>query len=419
MKSLKKVLCVVLIITLALQVAGCSQKDKNAEENTLSEVLEESTSERSQTVSLPYIERHPTPDNYESMVGKVSKLPDAANGEIEIRSADLSQADLSGEFENLLLTNYDSKTIWPDNLPEGFNPDKIMEICKDPGLGVRNLHKEGITGKNVGIAIIDQELLTKHEEYANQLKYYSENDYIKKEYPAQMHGAAVASIAVGKTCGVAPEASLYYITENFMIGDFTGRVAEDINELLDLNKMLKDDEKIRVISISWGAEEKEGDGYKELKKAYQRANEEGVFVITTSLLEDDREDIKGVNFIGMHKDKLTDPNDFSVYGKAPWAEEMDLYKTDYLSIPMDNRCVAAPTGVNDYAIFQSGGLSWSVPYLAGVYALACQVKPDIDYKEFWEIALETAVANEKLDTIINPQGIVDKLKESSSVENGN
>lgn len=411
MKSLKKVLCIILIITIMMQAIGCSQKDKIAEKNSLSEVSKESTSEEKQTISLPYIERHPSQANYDNFVGKVSKLPNAENGQIEIRSADLSQADLSDELENLLLTTYDSKTKWPDNLPEGFNPDKIMEICKDPGLGVRNLHKEGITGKNVGIAIIDQELLTKHEEFTKQLKYYSENDLIKTNSSAAMHGAAVASIAVGKTCGVAPEASLYYIAENFYTDNYTGRIAKDINELLDLNKTLKEDEKIRVISISWGAEEKESDGYKDLKKAYQRANEEGVFVITTSLLEDDREDIKGVNFIGMDKTKLTDPNDFSAYSKTSWAEEMDFYKKDYLCLPMDNRCVAAPTGINDYVIYQNGGLSWSVPYLAGVYALACQVKPDINFKEFWKIALDTAVANDKLDTIINPQGIIDKLKE--------
>lgn len=410
MKNLKKVLCIILIVTILMQVIGCSQKDKIAEKNSMSEVLKESSSGEKQTISLPYIERHPSQDNYDSIVGKISKLPNTENGEIEIRSADLSQTDLSDELENLLLTTYDSKTKWPNNLPEGFNPDKIMERCKDPGLGVRNLHKEGITGKNVGIAIIDQELLTKHEEFKKQLKYYSENDLIKANSSAAMHGAAVASIAVGNTCGVAPEASLYYIAEDFIAENYTGRVAKDINELLDLNKTLKKEEKIRVISISWGAEEKESDGYKELKKAYQRANEEGVFVITTSLLEDDREDIKGVNFIGMEKTKLADPNDLSVYGKASWAGESDFYKKDYLCIPSDNRCVAAPTGVDDYAIYQTGGLSWSVPYIAGIYALACQVKPDIDYKEFWKIALDTAVANDKLDMIINPRGIIDKLK---------
>lgn len=407
MKNLKKVLGIILIITIMMQAIGCSQKDKIAEKNNLSEVSKKTTSEEKQTISLPYIERHPSQANYDDFIGKVSKLPNADNGQIEIRSADLSQADLSDELENLLLTTYDSKTKWPDNLPEGFHPDKLMERCKDPGLGVRNLHNEGITGKNVGIAIIDQELLTKHEEFTKQLKYYSENDLAKS--PAQMHGAAVASIAVGKTCGVAPEASLYYIAEDFSTENYTGRIAKDINELLDLNKTLKEDEKIRVISISWGAEEKESDGYKDLKKAYHRANEEGVFVITTSLKEN-REDIKGVNFIGMNKTKLTDPNDFSAYGKYSLAKEMDYYKKDYLCIPKDNRCVAAPTGVKDYVIYQSGGISWTVPYLAGVYALACQVKPDIDYKEFWKIALDTAVANDKLDTIINPQGIIDKLK---------
>ncbi len=410
MKNLKKVLCIILISTIMMQAIGCSKKDIITENNSLSEVSKESALEENQTISLPYIERHPFEAYYDDLVRKVSKLSNGDNGEIDIRSADLSQTDLSDEYENLMLTTYDSKTIWPDNLPEGFNPDKITEICKDPGLEVRNLHKEGITGKNVGIAIIDQVLLTKHEEFTDQLKYYSENDFIKKlQPPAQMHGAAVASIAVGKTCGVAPEASLYYIADDFGAENYTSRIADDMNELLDLNKTLKEDEKIRVISISWGAEDKESDGYLNLKKAYQRANEEGVFVITTSL-GNTREDIKGINFNGMNKTKLADPNDFSVY-KPSWAQEMDSYMKDYLCLPMDNRCVASPTGVNDYAIYQSGGISWSVPYLAGVYALACQVKPDIDYKEFWKVALDTAVANEKLDTIINPQGIIDKLKE--------
>jgi hypothetical protein len=321
MKNLKKVLGIILIITIMMQAIGCSQKDKIEEKNNLSDVSKKITSEEKQTISLPYIERHPSQTNYDYFVEKISKLPNADNGEIELRSEDLSQADLSDELENLLLTTYDSKTKWPDNLPKGFNPNKIMEICKDPGLGIRRLHKEGITGKNVGIAIIDQELLTKHKEFTKQLKYYSESDLIKTNSLAAMHGAGVASIAVGKTCGVAPEANLYYIAENFITKNYTGRIARDINELLDLNKMLKEDEKIRVISISWGMEEKESDGYKDLKKAYQRANEEGVFVITTSLTKGDREDIKGVNFSGMEKTKLTDPNDFSAYGKASWAEE--------------------------------------------------------------------------------------------------
>ena len=44
---------------------------------------------------------------------------------------------------------------------------------------------------------------------------------------------------------------------------------------------------------------------------------------------------------------------------------------------MDSRCTASPTGINDYVYYREGGMSWTVPYLAGLYALACQVNPDI------------------------------------------
>ena len=49
-----------------------------------------------------------------------------------------------------------------------------MELGKDPGLGVRQLQAQGITGSGVGIAIIDQPMLVDHQEYASRLKLYEE-----------------------------------------------------------------------------------------------------------------------------------------------------------------------------------------------------------------------------------------------------
>lgn len=78
---------------------------------------------------------------------------------------------------------------------------------------------------------------------------------------------------------------------------------------------------------------------------------------------------------------------------------------------MDYRCIASPTGSSDYAVYPQGGLSWVMPYLAGTYALACQVKPDITPDEFWKVALETSVTNDaSLPGIINPCGIIDILE---------
>ena len=56
---------------------------------------------------------------------------------------------------------------------------------------------------------------------------------------------------------------------------------------------------------------------------------------------------------------------------------------------MDSRTTAGPTGREDYAFYRTGGWSWSIPYPAGMYALAAQVKPEITPDKFWETALDT------------------------------
>jgi hypothetical protein len=71
----------------------------------------------------------------------------------------------------------------------------------------------------------------------------------------------------------------------------------------------------------------------------------------------------------------------------------------------------------DYAFYRNGGMSWAVPYVAGLYASACQAKPDITPKQFWDAARKTAVAgknadnlDKKLGNIINPVGLIEMLQ---------
>ena len=57
---------------------------------------------------------------------------------------------------------------------------------------------------------------------------------------------------------------------------------------------------------------------------------------------------------------------------------------------MDRRTLASPAGEDAYAYFAEGGMSWVCPYVAGLYALACQVKPEVTYEEFLAAAQATA-----------------------------
>ena len=376
------------------------------------------------------IVRHPAAADYSPFASSTPTLPaqfDPNSGnpfQNDYRSTNLSKLDLSQSMEGLLTTDFDSKTTWPPagKLPPGFDPQKIMELGKDPGLGVRQLHAQGLTGAGVGIAIIDQPMLVDHQEYKSQLRLYEEIN-IDPGTESQMHGPAVASIAVGKTVGVAPAADLYFIADwpGTWVGttgtfnyDFSF-LAKAVRRVLEINQSLPAGRKIRVISISvgWRSDMK---GYADMVAAVDEAKRAGIFVISMSI-----QDSYGWNMIGMGRNALADPNDFGSYTiPVLWSGKNynpSVFSSNYLLIPMDARTTASPTGTQDYVFYSEGGLSWTAPYLAGVYALACQVDPKITPEEFWSTAIRTGKRTQiehdgkpyAFGVILDPQAVMATL----------
>ena len=364
----------------------------------------------------------PAPSHDGRIWGEIESLPRYdPNGrsafQVDLRSRDLSKLDVTDRLADLQHADFDSKTKWPAELPDGFDPSLAMELGKNPGLGLRELHRRGITGKGASIGIIDQALLVDHVEYKDRLKLYEEIHYWHED--ADMHGAAVASIAVGKTVGVAPEADLYFIADTFLSDepaegagadgrrtlDYTW-IAKSLDRLLEVNRSLPEDRKIRVISISRGWQPGET-GYEAITEAIQRATEEGVFVVSSNI-----DDIYyGWRFHGLGRDPSDDPDRATSYARASWGYD-DL--TDTLLVPMDSRCTASHTGLNDYVFYRHGGHSWAIPYIAGLYALACQVKPEITPDLFWAKALETGDVPSAMEgKIVNPARLIASLETTS------
>ena len=106
-----------------------------------------------------------------------------------------------------------------------------------------------------------------------------------------------------------------------------------------------------------------------------------------------------------------------------WWEKSFYEKPNYLDkptllVPMDSRCTASETGSQNYVFYRHGGWSWSIPYIAGLYALACQVSPGLTPEKFWQTALKTGdkITITKdgktypLGFIANPTTMIDKLK---------
>ena len=118
------------------------------------------------------------------------------------------------------------------------------------------------------------------------------------------------------------------------------------------------------------------------------------------------------DFIGIgRKDLYSDPDNINSYRCASLLPEASgCWFHDGILVPIDNRTYAGPEGDNVYTYGSVGGISWAEPYMAGIYALAAQVKPSITKDEFIRAVKKTAINVGGLGKIINPAGLIDELK---------
>jgi len=307
----------------------------------------------------------------------------------------LARLDLRAHLVRLNSLTFDSLTVWPgaERLPVGFDPARLLEEGKNPGLGVRQLHEAGIDGRGIGIAIIDQPLLRKHEEYKDRLVRYEPVEV--DNVPPQMHGPAVASIAVGKSCGVAPKAALYFFAVPAWKWGANKPWAEQLERVVELNQSLTDTPKIRVVSISLGAFSQRPE-FERWQQAVRKATASGILVVTC-----DPEALRIATLKRME----------GRTGQAPSDYERGRYVHPgaTLGVPAANRTIASHKGPQAFTYDRTGGMSWTVPYLAGLAALAWQIDPAIEPQQMVELWQQTASKTEA-GLVVNPAGLVEAVK---------
>lgn len=309
----------------------------------------------------------------------------------------LIKLDLRSQKDILLKTCFDTLTEWPEasRLPEGFNPAQLLERGKKRGLGIPALHEQKLNGRGVGIAIIDQPLLLGHQEYTAALMRYDKTGL--GDMAPQMHGSPVASIAVGKTIGVAPGASLSYFAVPTWIPDNI-HYANSVNRVIDLNKIVPEKEKIRVISISTGIFKRLRNHSKYLA-AVKEAERAGVLVITCAY--------DGLLKFGtVERIPGTNPEDPDNYRPGRYA-----CQEDNLRVPTGNLTYASHRGSDVYVYYVHGGRSWAAPYLAGLAAIAFQVNPGLQPKQVIQYFLESAHKT-KAGPVVNPIGFIALVKKT-------
>ncbi|MFC1794716.1 hypothetical protein ACFL3Q_14150, partial [Planctomycetota bacterium] len=249
-----------------------------------------------------------------------------------LQTVSLKFLDLTKHYDNFKNFNFDTLTQWPgpEKLPSGFDPRKLLEEGKNPGLGIRSLHEQGINGDGIGIAIFDQPLLLGHEEYTSRLVRYDAIKSASRLVP-RMHCSPVISIVVGKKCGVAPGAFAFY----YAAGTTTRhRIQADwINEIIKYNETTEDSLRIRVISISASPEEASNNDA--FLKARKKALEAGILVVTCSR--------KFLDYGSLNLIEGKDPDDPESYIRGGYSDSSNV-----LRIPLGNGTTASHCDINVY-----------------------------------------------------------------------
>jgi len=217
-----------------------------------------------------------------------------------------------------------------------------------------------------------------------------------------MHGPPICSIAVGKTCGVAPAAYLFYYAVPMWEWNSCRPYCDVINKILELNKTLKDSEKIRVVSISTGMFSAWSD-FADWKRTVEKAAGQGILIVPcgTTLLD-----------YGTLT-RITDKNP-----DEPTSYRCGKYggRSDSVLVPTGNRTLASHRGPEVYTFYPEGGMSWAAPYLAGLAVLAFQVNPGIEPKTIVELWIKTAVHTDA-GSVANPPGFIEAVRKCRNITN--
>ncbi len=314
----------------------------------------------------------------------------------------LVELNLTDQKDFLDSISFDSLTEWPpkEKLPKGFNPAELIENAKNPGLGVRSLHRKGIDGTGIGLAIIDQPLLLGHTEYTSKINRYDETGL--GDLPPQMHGSPIASIAVGQNIGVAPGASLTYFAVPMWEQDNKPYI-DSLKKIFELNRRLPEKEKIRVVSISTGGFSAQPH-YEEWNDTLKKAEAQGILVVTC--------DQSLLDFGILSLKAGENPDEPQNYIPGYYSSEGDV-----LRVPGSNKTVASHRGIDVYTYDRQGGMSWGAPYIAGLAALAFQVNPEIEPKDIIQFLKETV---NKTDSgpVVNPSGFIERVREKKDKTKG-
>lgn len=265
-------------------------------------------------------------------------------------------------------------------------------------LNIDNIHRAGITGKNIGIAIIDTGV-SAHIDLKDSIICFK--DYVngrKKYYDDNGHGTHVAGIisgngrkSGGKYKGIAPDSKLIIIKCLDYRGNGSIKSALEGFEFIEKNK---ENYNIKILNISLGTstEKKEVD-METLIDGVEYLWRKGIIVVAAA----------GNN--GPDKGSITAPGcakSIITVGSSDIINNRMSNEFDFSGRGPTKECVVKPEivcpgtnivscDVNKLSYTVRSGTSMSVPIVSGIIALTLEKNPNITNKQIKKLLFDTAI----------------------------
>ena len=272
--------------------------------------------------------------------------------------------------------------------PEGYDITKLIEWGKDPGLNTDILKKYGYTGKGAVIAYVDQPI-GEHEDYETINLHYVNNT----DSEDSMHGPAVLSLLAGKDIGTSPDAEVYYYAHACWKADQTTH-AECLYQIIEQNKTLPSDKKIRMVGFSDNIDDTEKN-VEAFETAVKACEDAGIMVWFCG-------EYGPLTFL-----PYSDKDDFSNVIKQEWWWSDN--NPDLVFVPAAGRTTSANIFGADHIYWGNGGLSWTMPYMLGLYADAFAIDPSLTQEEIKKLIVDTAYVNSKGQRIVYPVNFISEV----------
>ena len=359
------------------------------------------------------------PQGYYVLVKNKAKCIDPGE---DITGKDARNYDFSQLKASFYTVSFDEKTIFPREIQR--TAGKVMEIGKNPGLGIRALHERGITGKGVNVAVIDEALDAGHPEYRGKIAKYRD---FGSGADSSAQGPAIAGLLAGETVGTAPGASIYYAAVPAWEMYDAAYYASALDWIIEINRTLPDGEKIRVVCISPNPENPlPWINVEKYLSAFMRAEEEGMVVLDCTNEHGAVFGACAYDYENPEDVSLCRPKSAYRIAIAPYhydGEAQNIYIGDeelpnenMLRVPVNYKTLPETAAGKDqkydyrYRYDSKGRLSWALPYAAGVLAMGWQVRPGLGGEEMIKILFETAYTDNRGNKYICPEAFIEYLE---------